>query len=109
MRQALDDALRDILDGQGEQERSHPQFESLESFQKYLSDLQNEKSDMARRITATNEDIQKAIQYTFSSEEESAQAEKDEIELLNINVDDSKVDLELYKKLINKFFASIRY
>lgn len=64
---------------------------------------------MARRITATNEDINKAIQYTFSSEEESAKSEKDEIELLNINVDDSKVDLDLYKKLISKFFACIRY
>lgn len=28
---------------------------------------------------------------------------------MNINVEDSKVDVDLYKKLINKFFACIRY
>ena len=64
---------------------------------------------MAVRITEIYKDIERAIEFTFSSSEPASPSSKDETELLNINVDDSKVDLELYKKLISKFFACIRY
>ena len=69
----------------------------------------NNQNQKSARICELNEDIGKAIKYTFSSEEEQQKSEKDEIQLLNINLDEHKVDRDMYKKILSKFFACIRY
>ena len=49
------------------------------------------------------------MEYAFSSPEAQEASDKDEIALLNVNVDEQKVDRDLYKKILVKLFACMRY
>lgn len=109
LKTTLTDTLSEILQAQIEQEQAHAQFTSVANFQTFLSEQLNKQNQKSARICELNDDIGKAIKYTFSSEEEQQKSEKDETQLLNINIDAHKVDRELYKKIISKFFACIRY
>lgn len=78
-------------------------------FLAYVEDQAAKKSAQAVKITKMNHEINEAIQFVCSSKQDQEKQDRSEADILNINVDDLSIDLDLYKKIINKFFACIRH
>lgn len=97
------------LEQNPDQDKWWPQLETVDSFQEHVQEQSTEKTNLAIKITNMNKDLNEAIQYVCSSQEIQDQSTKNEIDILNINLDDLKIDIDLYKKIINKFHACIRH